>query len=267
MNKQVLLFAVATIFSFLLFSCESSQKTEIIAHRGFWDTEGSAQNSIRALVEAQKIKAYGSEFDVWLTRDSVVVLSHDATINGKEIENLSYEELKNEKLSNGENLSTLDDYLLQGKKAPHTKLILEIKCSNIVDSDWEKYRVAKIVETVEKHKSEKQVEYISFGLNICKQVRLLQPKAKVAFLSGGDNAPSPEQLKDWAFSGLDYQFGTIENNPGIVKADHDLGLSVNVWTVNSPADIQKMIDAGVDFITTDKPLLVEKMLKERVNAK
>lgn len=36
----------------------------IIAHRGYWQTEGSAQNSIRALELADEIRVYGSEFDV-----------------------------------------------------------------------------------------------------------------------------------------------------------------------------------------------------------
>jgi glycerophosphoryl diester phosphodiesterase len=35
---------------------------------------------------------------------------------------------------------------------------------------------------------------------------------------------------------------------------------VNVWTVNKPEDIQRMIDLKVDYITTDVPLLVEEML-------
>jgi glycerophosphoryl diester phosphodiesterase len=36
-----------------------SAKTKVIAHRGFWNTEGSAQNSIAALTKANEIKVYG----------------------------------------------------------------------------------------------------------------------------------------------------------------------------------------------------------------
>ena len=38
----------------------AKKKTKVIAHRGYWKTEGSAQNSIRSLVRANEIKVYGS---------------------------------------------------------------------------------------------------------------------------------------------------------------------------------------------------------------
>jgi len=42
-----------------------------------------------------------------------------------------------------------------------------------------------------------------------------------------------------------------------------LGLKVNVWTVNKRKDIEKMIDLGVDYITTDEPLLVREIINEK----
>ena len=59
---------------------------KVIAHRGYWETEGSAQNSIRSLFKADSIGCYASEFDIWMTKDSVVVLNHDPSINGIVIE-------------------------------------------------------------------------------------------------------------------------------------------------------------------------------------
>ena len=47
-----------------------AQKSQVIAHRGYWKTAGSAQNSITALQKADSIHCYGSEFDVWLTKDN-----------------------------------------------------------------------------------------------------------------------------------------------------------------------------------------------------
>ncbi len=75
---------------------------QVIAHRGYWKTSGSAQNSVAALAKAQQLDIYGSEFDVWITADEVVVLNHDPTINGIRIENATYNDLKNITLSNGE---------------------------------------------------------------------------------------------------------------------------------------------------------------------
>ncbi len=61
----------------------AKRKTKVIAHRGYWKTEGSAQNSIRSLERANEIKVYGSEFDVHLTADNVPVVYHDRKIEGK----------------------------------------------------------------------------------------------------------------------------------------------------------------------------------------
>ena len=60
---------------------------QIIAHRGYWKTEGSAQNSIAALLKADEIKAYGSEVDIWLSSDGIPVVNHDAsiTLNGEKL--------------------------------------------------------------------------------------------------------------------------------------------------------------------------------------
>jgi glycerophosphoryl diester phosphodiesterase len=55
----------------------------------------------------------------------------------------------------------------------------------------------------------------------------------------------------------------FKNKPEWVKESHDLGLKVNVWTVNTPEDIQQMIDLNVDFITTDEPLLVKEVLDKQ----
>jgi glycerophosphoryl diester phosphodiesterase len=41
--------------------------------------------------------------------------------------------------------------------------------------------------------------------------------------------------------------------PGMQEAIHSAGLRVRVWTVNEPADMKRMIDAGVDTVITDVP--------------
>ena len=56
------------------FGYAQTQSTQIIAHRGFWKTNGSAQNSIAALMKADSVGCYGSEFDVWLTDEFHLLL-------------------------------------------------------------------------------------------------------------------------------------------------------------------------------------------------
>ncbi|MDR2680038.1 MAG: glycerophosphodiester phosphodiesterase, partial [Tannerella sp.] len=52
---------------------QAQDAPKVIAHRGYWQTYGSAQNSIRSFERAAETGVYGSEFDVHMTADSVLV--------------------------------------------------------------------------------------------------------------------------------------------------------------------------------------------------
>ena len=82
---------------------KENRKTDIVAHRGFWNCEeaGYAKNSIAALRCAQEAGFWGSEFDVNITADSVLIVYHDGEINGKKIEEYPYSEFKDFKIANG----------------------------------------------------------------------------------------------------------------------------------------------------------------------
>ena len=60
--------------------------------------------------------------------------------------------------------------------------------------------------------------------------------------------------------GLDYHYSNFVQHPEWVKEAHDLGMIVNVWTVNKEEMMQQMIDLGVDYITTDKPETALKLI-------
>lgn len=133
---------------------------KVIAHRGYWKTPSSAQNSLRALELADSIGVYGSEFDVWLTKDDVLIVNHDAVINGMDIESSSSKVLLKQKLKNGETVPTLDAFLSRAKKLS-VRLICELKPHK--DKQREAEAVKRIVEMVRKKGLEKRVEYITFS--------------------------------------------------------------------------------------------------------
>ena len=235
-----------------------SAQTKVIAHRGYWDCEGSAQNSIAALEKAQELRIYGSEFDVWMTADGVLVVNHDDVIAGLKIEDTPFAQLKDLRLQNGETLPTLEAYLQQGRKDKKTKLVLELKPHNTKDK--EDRATAAVVKMVKKAGVKKQTEYISFSLNICKEFVRLNPKAEVAYLNGD---LSPQELKTLKISGIDYNLRVLQANKQWIAEARKLKMTVNVWTVNSEADMQEMIDAGVDFMTTDKPTLAQELVSKK----
>lgn len=251
MKTRKLFFACACT----LFALAAQAQTQVIAHRGFWKTEGSAQNSITALKKAAEAKVYGSEFDVQLTADGIVVVNHDDTINGLTIADTKYAQLKDLKLKNGETLPTLEDYLKAGKQLPDIQLILEIKPHKT--KELEDKAASTCVALVKQYGLEKQVEYISFSMNICEQLVRLTPDSEIAYLKSDI---APKDIKAKCINGIDYYYKAFDKNPEWVKEAHELGMKVNVWTVNKTGDMQKMINLGVDYITTDQPLEVKELL-------
>ena len=230
-------------------------RTQIVAHRGYHP--GSVpENSVASLVEAQKLGVYGSEFDVYATTDDVIVLYHNASFSGtedpgnskwagKRPDSCTYEDIKDYKLANGERLPTLNDYLLQAQKYPNTKLILEIKSHNTAEKNM---RAAQLCyEAVKAKNMQHQVEYIAFSYDICKKLVELDPNAMVQYLNG-DKAPATV-LKD-GIRGIDYTSSKLTDN--WIKEANELGMTVNVWTVNAESAMVDFMNKGVDLITTDE---------------
>lgn len=248
-NLKFLLISLALMTTTAIFA-----QTRIIAHRGYWTPAGSAQNSLAALIGAQKIGVYGSEFDVWITADDHLVVNHNPDIGGVKIETAKYSQIKNMRLKNGETLCTLKSYLETGKKQPETKLILEIKPH--ANQANENRCVDAVVDMVAAEGVQDIVEYISFSLNACKRLVAKVPGAKVSYLKGD---LSPKQVKDLGMTGIDYAGPTFAAHPTWMKEAHDLGLTVNVWTIDDLNDLNDFIKAGADFITTNKPVEGKKL--------
>ncbi|MDR3260603.1 MAG: glycerophosphodiester phosphodiesterase [Tannerella sp.] len=232
----------------LCLSSAAQDKAQVIAHRGYWQSKGSAQNSIASLEHAERVKAYGSEFDVHLTEDGVPVVHHDGTVNGLEIQKTPYAALKDIPLSNGEKIPTLREYLEAARHTEHIRLIFELKPHATPEKNREAARVS--VELVREKKLRHRTEYISFNPDAAKEIIRLDPDAEVYYLNG---ELSPEELKALGFAGLDYHYNVMKKNPQWFKEAKALGLGINVWTVNDTTLMREMIDQGADFITTDVP--------------
>ena len=230
-------------------------QTKIIAHRGYWDCPGSAQNSLTSLRAADAIGAYGSEFDVHLTKDNRIVVNHDPTIGKYQIQTSNYKDLKKCKLRNGEKLASLEEYLDAGKSLK-TRLILEIKAQ--YSQSHEDSLVRQTVEMVKAKGLADRTDYISFSGNACLLLKKLCPDSPVSYLNGDWD---PQTIKDKGLDGIDYHYQVLAAHPEWIKQCHDLGLTVNVWTVNDLNDIDGFIKAGVDFITTNKPVEAIKLTK------
>ena len=74
---------------------------------------------------------------------------------------------------------------------------------------------------------------------------------------------SPAEIAALGFAGIDYSRRTMERHPEWFKEAHDLGLQVNVWTVNEEDHMHQLIDQGADLITTNKPELLQSVLARK----
>lgn len=157
-----------------LMTLAAAAQTKIVAHRGYWDCAGSAQNSITSLKLADKIGCYGSEFDVHLTKDGVIVVHHDQNVGKIDIQTSTYKALKKERLKNGEKIPTLEQYLDAGKDLS-CKLVLEIKRQMV--QSHEDSLVRQCVDMVKSKGLTDRIVWISFSGKACELLHQLLPDA------------------------------------------------------------------------------------------
>jgi glycerophosphoryl diester phosphodiesterase len=247
----------------LLFSLQSyvSMKpaaTKVIAHRGAWKNTGVPQNSLAALQHAIRLGCYGSEFDVHMSADSGLYVSHDYVIQNVPIEKSTASQLAAVKLPNGESIPTLEAYLNAGKEQKKTRLILEIKPSQLGKAH-SLALAQKCVETVRQTGTRRLVDYISFDYDVCKKVLALDPKASVAYLNGDK---TPAEIKADGLDGMDYNQNVYKRNEDWISEAKQHKRSLNVWTVNDKAQMQWFMERGFDFITTDEPEVLLELVRK-----
>lgn len=231
---------------------------KVIAHRGYWTAPESAQNSLASFTKADAVGVYGSEIDVWLTADNKLIVNHDRKYKGTDIdmEKSTAKEITAIVLPNGENIPTFDAYLKLVASKPDTRLILEMK--SLSDYNREDLAAEKIVRELKKYKVLERTDIIAFSINACLAFKKLLPDTRIYYLNG--DLP-PKSIKKLGLAGIDYSMGVLRKHPQWVKEAHELGLEVNVWTVDSEEDMKYFIGLGVDYITTDYPERLQALLK------
>ena len=237
---------------------------KIVAHRGA-HAGGATENSLQALRQAMDANYYGIELDVWLTSDGRAVVHHDGVASGDTFANSTYDQIQNITLANGEKLPTLESYLTTFKNKMNessSKLIVEIKTHPQLDRTLA--AVDATMAMIDEMGLKSRVEYIAFSYDACKHIVSKQPDAIVGYLSG-DRAPAGV-LAD-GIKSIDYSSGALAGHPEWISQARNLGMIVNVWTVNTASEMLSFIGKGVHYITTDAPAtLLELTTKKFVSA-
>ena len=229
----------------------------VVAHRGAWKANDYPENSIAALKQAIALRCTGSEFDVQMTADEILVVNHDDLFQGASIAQTPYVELAAYNLSNGEKLPKLRDYILAGlQDNTATRLVCEIKpTTSKVRGEKMAERTIELVKELE---AQALMLYISFDYNILKKIEEIDPKAHTQYLNGDK---SPEILKADGIDGVNYHFEVFKEHPDWIVSAKKIGITLNAWTVNKPNDLEWLLQEKFDFITTNEPELLLKKVK------
>jgi glycerophosphoryl diester phosphodiesterase len=259
LRKNLASFAVK--FFLLLSFASFSQNPIIIAHRGA--SAYAPENTISAFEKAIEMGAVIIETDVHQTKDSVVVIMHDLSVdrttNGegliKDISSSDFKQLsiKLQKTVLKENPPTLEEAIIaiNGR----CKLLIELKKGNSYYPNIEKHIVDLIakynaqnwISTIHSFEKEPLINFAKrdSSINLQKLIVFNLPLVSFNF----DKHFNKDDFKNWEGVNVYYKFCSKR----VIKKIHKLGKTVYVWTVNKPRKARKLAKRGVDGIITNKP--------------
>lgn len=245
MYKRIVIVLII-VFSFISCLKESQfdANFKVIAHRGCWKETNSVENSLESLFHAVRFGLNGVELDVCKTIDDSLVVAHGDKHGEYVIAKTDFLTLRGVKLQNREVLPTFAEYLRFYKLFFDSKLelIVEIK---------HKGEEKQILDVLNEIDLLDDVKFISFGWDICKKVRSLNPFIHISYLNGDK---SPQEIANASFNGVAYKMSVYKTNPQWMNEARSLGLTTYVWDVNTESDFIWSADNGVDYIVTDNPL-------------
>jgi glycerophosphoryl diester phosphodiesterase len=218
--------------------------TAVFAHRGC--TEGFTENTIDAFAEARRLGADGVELDVRLTADGALAIHHDAEIPGLgSIAKLEVADLP-------AHVPLLADVL-----AVCEGMVVNVEIKNAPqDPGWDAGEAvaALTAAAIEEAGWTSRVIVSSFQMATLRAVQAADGRLALGALwgvgAGVDPGPALAEAAESGFVAV-HPF-VVSVNPELVQRAHEMGLAVNVWTVNAPEDLRAMMAAGVDTVITDR---------------
>lgn len=225
---------------------------KMVAHRGVSGLE--LENTASAFVAAGNRSYFGIETDVHRTADGQFVIFHDDNtkrVAGDEmvVEKTCFETLRAIRLCDKDGkkgrrdliMPSLQEYIQICRKYEKTA-VLELK-NHFSPADLD-----KIIEIIRQEGWLENTIFISFDLPnmICIRERL--PEQPAQFLVS--------DFPDWLVETLQMHHLDVDIHYKALTEDRAkqlkaAGVKINVWTVDEPEDAQRMIEYGVDYITSN----------------
>jgi glycerophosphoryl diester phosphodiesterase len=242
------------------------------------------ENTIPAFEYAIRIGVDALELDVAVTKDNVLVASHDPTINaaicqGGElhvpIRQLTLADLRRydcgakknpaypkQKAVPGTGIPTLDEVLALGKKGTfdfniETKIFREKPELTPSPEDFARL----VLDAVRRHKLERRVILQSFDFRTLHAMKKLAPEIRLSALYEGATKDFVEIAREAGAQIVSPRYPLVTKEQ--VDRAHKARLQVVPWTPNTEHEWEKLVTAGVDAIISDDPEELIAYLKRR----
>ena len=228
-----------------------AERPLVFAHRG-----GGAlapENTLAAFDNGLAHGADGIELDVHLSRDGIVVVHHDRTLERTTILTGPVDQRTGDELARAD-VPALDAVLA---RYPDIPIIVELKV-NTADL------ARAVVDVIRKHGAVERVCLGSFGTRVLRAARALEPALAT---SAAREEVRWALYRSWcrwpvaraAYAGYqvpEHAGSTRVVSPRFVAGAHRAGLGVHVWTVDTEPGARRLLAWGVDALITDRPDLI-----------
>lgn len=236
-----------------------------ISHRG--ESYDAPENTLAAFRLSMERDSDGMECDVHLTADGKVVVCHDshtARMGDRfiKVEDSTFEEVRKV------NVSGAFD-----KKYPDERIPLLEETFQYLGKDREFYielkgenpalipAVADIVRN--SGIPHEQIVFISFSGKLLKAIKKAMPEYRTLFLDNlfrehgrATTLEILQEIEEFNADGIDAACHP-ELDAELVNAVHQAGKIFAVWTVDNPFTAKKLLDYGVDAITSNQAALLK----------
>jgi len=220
------------------------------------------ENTLPAFEYAISAGADALELDVAVTRDDVVVVSHDLRLGRRPIREMTLAEVGLWDCGEGASIPTLDQVLALGDGG---RFLFNIEIKSMPKRPaWAPppERFAELVwQAIRRHRLARRVIVQSFDFRTLHAMRRIAPGIRLAALYAG-RPKSLIAIARRAGTDIVAPYHALVSSRK-VRAAHTAGLQVVVWTANRPRQWKRLIAAQVDGIITDDPAALIEYLKER----
>ena len=249
-----------------------------VAHRGA--SAYAPENTLASFREGIKRDGDLIESDVQRSKDGELVLIHDTdlvrTTNVEQVfpnrapwkvSDFTYEEMRRLDAGSwkspeyaGERIPTLAEAIDTIRRS-QAGFLLEIKSPALYPGIEED--VAKEMRSfpgyVDSAVAAHRLVLQSFDFDSMRRYAEIEPDVPVGLLG----TPSRDQLPALARFADQVNPHHSSVDASYVHAVHDAGMDCLVWTVDAPADMNRAVDIGVDGIISNKPDVLERVLRDR----